>query len=98
MLGMGDLKCLKQRKEAPKSLFTILVGLVTGYGRRADLQLLSLPKKTQLLITRLPKFFENLIQKFQISLKNFVSYTEKMDVFHGFEIRTKYLGTLYMLI
>ena len=44
------------------------------------------------LSTRLPKFLENLIKKFQISLKNLVSYTENMDVFHGFAIHTRYLA------
>ena len=50
------------------------------------------------VVVVVPDFFENFILKIQISLKNLVSYTENMDVFHGFAIRTRYLGTSYMLI
>ena len=46
----------------------------------------------------IPEFFENFTKFFQISFKTLVSYTENMDVFHGFEIRTRCLGTAYMLI
>ena len=51
--------------------------------------------KTKSLDLQLPDFqiiLKIWLKNFKFHLKNLVSYTENMDVFHWFEIRTRYLA------